>query len=168
MSKKQSHKRKNKTKQSTVKVKDIKSSSKSSQKWNFWRLWVYPAAALLAFLVYAQTLSYETVNFDDRTIIEEVLADISGAGEIFKSFSHSYANFYRPLQNFTFVIDRELSGDSFIGYHLTNLVLHCLTVCSVILMLRILGSGDKKSFFAGLLFAVHPLFARAVVWIPSR
>lgn len=150
----------------TKKKQQLKANSESNRK--FWKIWAYPIAALLAIVVYGQTINYGLVYFDDSVIIEKVISDISGIGEISKSFNHSYANFYRPLQNVTFVIDRAISGDGYVGYHITNLLIHCLTIFSVILVLRTLKVSDRKSFFAGLVYAVHPLFAHAIIWIPSR
>lgn len=160
---------------STVSTKETRKAEKFQQKKqtalarkNFLQFWAYPIAALIAFVVYAQTLTYDLVNFDDRVIIEQVIKDVSGVGEIGKAFSHSYSNFYRPLQNISFVFDREISANGYLGYHLSNLLIHCICVCVVILLLRKLNTGEEKSFFAGILFAVHPLFAHAVIWIPSR
>jgi len=77
-------------------------------------------------------------------------------------------DFYRPLQSITFIMDAAISGTDPSSYHLTNIILHWMAVCSFLGLLLVLGVNRRFSFFIALLYAVHPLFVQAVAWIPGR
>ena len=76
----------------------------------------------------------------------------------------------RPVLYATFLIDRTLYGESPVGYHLLNLLLH---LGSGLLLYRILTrvvTQDALSipFWASLLFLVHPIQTETVTYISGR
>lgn len=76
--------------------------------------------------------------------------------------------FYRPLQVFSYLIDRSVWGDRVMGYHLTSVVLHILVALSVFWMASILFKDELLAFLAGLLYAIHPVHTEAVAYISGR
>ncbi|HYA87054.1 MAG TPA: hypothetical protein VEI57_08340 [Nitrospirota bacterium] len=59
------------------------------------------------------------------------------------------------------------------GWHLTNVILHCLNTALVYLVSRILLADTIKettlaSFFAALLYAINPLSTETVCWVSAR
>jgi tetratricopeptide (TPR) repeat protein len=78
-------------------------------------------------------------------------------------------NFYRPLQSIAFIASVHFWdwGNHPFSYHRTSVILHCITACCLLQLLLLLGYSQALSFFATLIYAVHPLFAQAVAWIPG-
>ncbi len=81
-------------------------------------------------------------------------------------FEHT--GYYRPLINLTYWIDYKLWGMKATGFRTTNLILHILT-CFLLYQFLILLLNDRQaSFWATLLFALHPINTESVSWIASR
>src|SRR5262249_1681155 len=79
--------------------------------------------------------------------------------------SHAY---YRPLVMVSFILDALIAPASPAMGHLTNLILHVVASCLVWVLLRRLGSHDDLALALALVFAVHPLAANAIGWVPGR
>ncbi len=70
---------------------------------------------------------------------------------------------YYPISYSSFWLQRRLWGANALGYRITNLLLHvvaCLLLWAVLHKLAVPGS-----FFAALLFALHPVNVESVAWI---
>jgi len=75
----------------------------------------------------------------------------------------------RPIAALTFIIDGRLWGVAPAGFHLTNVLLHLACSALVILIAReVLDRDHNRALAAGLLFALHPVPAGAVVWVSGR
>lgn len=86
---------------------------------------------------------------------------------------------YRPLADILFCIDYMAWGSNPVGYHLTNLLLHCATVfCVYAMSLQVFRQIDEQNsgsiqdrlpaFLIAGLFAVNPLSTEVVVWVVGR
>ncbi len=75
---------------------------------------------------------------------------------------------YRPVLSLTYFLDYRLWGNRPFGYHLTNILIHCLNgVLFYQILLSILGPSSV-SFFAALLFGLHPIQSEAVAVVGYR
>jgi tetratricopeptide (TPR) repeat protein len=79
----------------------------------------------------------------------------------------------RPLLNFTFWINFQLSGTDTFSYHAVNVLLHCANSWLLFLILRRLwsfvgGSGILPPVYGAALFLLHPLQTESVAYITSR
>lgn len=124
-------------------------------------------------LIYLQTVKFDYTNFDDNGIIlqkYDIVGNISKIDTVFyvDAFFNKTGDFYRPVQNITFMLDAQVSKDKLWMFHITNLCIHILTVISLFYFLRLLQIDKWIAFLISLLFAVHPLFASGVGWVPSR
>jgi tetratricopeptide (TPR) repeat protein len=92
-----------------------------------------------------------------------------------KIFTHNiaYASagnyiYYRPLQEFTYMMDYHFWQLSPQGYHITNIFIHILVAISIFLLIQTLGQNIFISFLTSILFLVHPIHTEAVSYISGR
>ena len=130
----------------------------------------YLIVAALAGLVYIQTLSFGLSWCDDFEIILKNYDRIENIDRLGNEFMHGYmtTNYYRPIINLSFLMDAQLGGQEPFHYHLTNLIIHILSSCVFLLLLRKLGIRALPALGISLIFAAHPILANAVAWIVGR
>ncbi len=126
---------------------------------------------LLAFVfgVYARTIAYPFVNWDDRTYVVEN-ADIRRLSweNIQKMSTQHYVETYVPLTMLSFALDYQLFHFNPAGYHVTNIILHLLSTALVFWLIGILSNNWFIAFGAALIFGIHPVQTESVVWISQR
>jgi protein O-mannosyl-transferase len=137
------------------------------------KLWHVILLFILTFFLFIKTVNYQLINLDDTAIISnnlDILTNIKNIPLAFKTdaFISSHGDYYRPLQTVTFFIDASLGKGNVWIFHLTNLLLHILTSMGVYFLLRQLKLRPLVSFALSLLFAIHPMLASAVSWVPAR
>jgi tetratricopeptide (TPR) repeat protein len=128
---------------------------------------------ILPCIIYLQAVTFEYTNFDDNGIILQkfdVVKNIKNIDTtlVTDAFWNSNGDFYRPVQNISFMLDAQVSGSDLWMFHTTNLLIHILTSISLYFFLQFLYLKRYTAFLLAVLFAVHPLFASGVGWIPSR
>lgn len=75
---------------------------------------------------------------------------------------------YRPLRLVTFAVERALYGLNPAMYHVDNVLIHLLNVLLLFALLRLIFRDDDLAFWSALVFAVHPAWNEAVVWVKNR
>lgn len=75
---------------------------------------------------------------------------------------------YRPLAVASFKLNHLLDGFKPLGYHLGNVLLHCLATALVLRLGRHLIPSRTGAAIAGLLFAAHPVHTEAVAGVVGR
>jgi tetratricopeptide (TPR) repeat protein len=73
---------------------------------------------------------------------------------------------YYPLLHTAFWVEHRLWGDSAVGYHLANILLHAAAACLVVALVRRLSLPG--AYLAGLIFALHPVCVESVAWISEQ
>jgi tetratricopeptide (TPR) repeat protein len=133
--------------------------------------WPFLAAAAAAFVVavwaYGPALHGEFL-FDDNGLS----FTLPGATAPLSTWIHGV----RPVLQFSYWLNSQLSGDDPFSYHVVNLLLHCMTSGLIFLIVRRLlaWSGVEKarqSLLAGLaalLFLLHPVQTEAVAYLAGR
>jgi Tfp pilus assembly protein PilF len=77
--------------------------------------------------------------------------------------------YYRPLVTLSYLADRAVFGlDSFVGHHLTVVVLHALCTLGVARLAQRLLGEPIPATAAAVLFAVHPVHVESVAQISGR
>ena len=128
---------------------------------------------VVAGALYARTLGYDYTYLDDKTLIIDQGAQLCTPSSLGTAFCRTYTavtsdTYYRPLVSLSFAVDAQYSCLRPMGYHLTNTVLHATTSTLLFALLCGLGLGRIPALFGALLFAVHPVHAASVAWIPGR
>ena len=136
--------------------------------------WYWTAAAAAAVFVvsvalYAVTIRYELLDWDDRTYIlrNPWLTGLSAAN-LRGIFTRPYFNNYLPLHILSYSVDRWVGGGEPWAYHLGSVLLNGLNAVLVLLVLLQLSRSFAVAAFGALLFAVQPAHVPAVAWVSSR
>ncbi|KAH8307962.1 hypothetical protein KR059_003561, partial [Drosophila kikkawai] len=130
----------------------------------------------LAFVLYLNTLNAGFVYDDRRAILAN--GDVTAA----RPLSHLLRNDFwgtplldsgshgswRPLSVLSFRMNFLVGGLNPVGYHLVNVLLHCLATGLVVLVGHTLLPFRVGSLAAGLLFAAHPIHTEAVAGLVGR
>ena len=152
--------------------------------------WQIIILAAITFLLYGKTLNYEFIGLDEQSLLvqkkpfNEKLPNIPAAfsQHVFQSEGYIEApgtiKFYRPLLSTSFILDENLSkartpedeaaGKGFSVFHFSNILYHLIAVIGLLFVLLRMHVPQPLAFFFALLFAVHPMLAQAIAWIPGR
>jgi tetratricopeptide (TPR) repeat protein len=116
--------------------------------------------------------------WDDRTLIVEQLLEPgrdTAASDLFvrpfwreTAGDEPYRGFFRPLTTLTYLGDARVHGHNPAGFHLTNVLLHLMTVLAAFRLLRGFGAATRASALAAGAFALAPRLAECVAWISGR
>jgi len=131
---------------------------------------VYIVLAAITLAVYWQVNQYDFVNLDDNLYVTEnrhIQSGITLDGFCW-AYSTKHAGFWLPLVWLSFMFDYQLYGLNAGGYHLTNLILHILSVLLLFWLFNRMTGAVWRSAFIASLFALHPLHLESVVWITER
>lgn len=66
------------------------------------------------------------------------------------------------------LIDAKLGKGKPRAFHVTNLLIHTVTAVVLLLALNLLVDNLLLSALLALVFAVNPIFAQAIAWVPGR
>ncbi|MGA2506275.1 MAG: tetratricopeptide repeat protein [Chitinispirillaceae bacterium] len=137
--------------------------------------WPYIFFCAAVVFVYCRLLFFGYTYLDDNIFILDgnwFLRNPANIGKVFLTevfhFQHAAAAYYRPLLTLSFMLDAQLGGISPVIYHLTNMLLHGAAVCLLFAFLKTFGVRAPAAFALSLIFAVHPVLAQAIAWIPGR
>src|SRR5438477_588089 len=135
----------------------VRSREKSSQ-----RVWLF-ALALIAITAaaYLPAWNGKLIWDDNRHITQPALRSWQGLADIWTRVGATQQ--YYPLVHSFFWIEQKLWGDSVLGYHLVNILLHSLGAVVLLQILRRLKIPG--AWLAAALFALHPVQVESVAWI---
>ncbi len=125
---------------------------------------------LMVWAVFAQTLAFDFVGYDDDEYVyenERVQEGITAPG-VLRVFTHSDYSFYHPLTTLSHMLDAQVYGMNPEGFHRTNVLLHSASAVLLFLVLRSMTGSLWRSALVAALFAIHPLRAESVAWITER
>ncbi len=128
---------------------------------------------VLSFVAFGNTIRFDYTYLDDQYLILQnlhVLTQIESIPRLFLEdlyLSPSDA-YYRPILSLSLMVDAILWKENPLGYHLSNVIYHCIAVVLVHRIFLILLPTKRLSFLLASLFAVHPALNQAISWIPGR
>ena len=98
---------------------------------------------------------------DDHHITKPELRSINGLERIWTQLGATQQ--YYPLMHSVFWLEYHLWGDSMLGYHLVNILLHFFSALLLVCLLRRLAIPG--AWFVAAIFALHPIQVESVAWI---
>jgi tetratricopeptide (TPR) repeat protein len=130
------------------------------------------AALVIATLaVYAQTLRFDFIEYDDQVLVTQnrlVHAGISTANARAAFAQQSDPLNWLPLTVLSYMVEATVFGVEPSAFHATNVLLHALDAVLLYLLLRSLTAAVWPAAIAAALFALHPMRAESVAWVSSR
>jgi len=129
---------------------------------------------LLSFLVYMNSIPNGFV-YDDHSQIERnpyvhsfhYIGKIFGSSLLAQQGKQAAPNFYRPMQNFEFLLCYKLFGLFPYGFHLINVLLNCVVLWLVYAVSAELFSSEPFALIASAFFALHPVHTEVVAWVDA-
>lgn len=130
-------------------------------------LWAI-AAPLAAAVLYARTVGFPFVNWDDDDYLfgNPLVVNLS-----WESLTRPHLGNHHPLTTLSYALEYAAAGLDPRLFHATNVVLHALCALAVFLLARRLlerSGGVPAAAFAALMFALHPLQVETVAWVAER
>jgi hypothetical protein len=126
------------------------------------RDWVLGFLLLIAtFVAYQPAWSGAPIWDDDAHMIRPDLRPFGGLARIWTQLGATEQ--YYPLAHSVFWLEYHLWGNSTLGYHLVNILLHFISALLLVFILRRLKIPG--AWLAGAIFALHPVMVESVAWI---
>ncbi|MCE9610849.1 MAG: tetratricopeptide repeat protein [Chthoniobacter sp.] len=149
------------------------------------RLLAWVILLLAGGIIYAPALGGDLI-WDDYYLVREnpfFRSPVFG-WEVFRHylFFDSFSTYYRPVQNWSYILDYWLWRGEPAGYHLTNILLHCVSGIFLFELLSqllpaLLGHNNTPprrrtlsiaALLIALVWVVHPIHNAAVAYISGR
>ena len=146
------------------------------------RDWLLAAALLgAALLAYLPAMRGGLILDDDLHITRPEMQSLAGLARIWTEPGATQQ--YYPVLHSAFWLEHRLWGDSVLGYHLANVLLHALAALLVGAVARRLffrpvpagaaavsshARGTGGAWLAAFLFALHPVAVESVAWIAEQ
>ena len=126
--------------------------------------------------LYASTVGRGIVNFDDPWLYRDnwVLQDLTWSTlravwlELDSPARYALSPEYLPVRDMSVMLDFQLWGGWYGGFHLTNVLLYVLAIVVWFAALVELGVERATAGLAILIWAVHPSHAESVAWLSER
>jgi tetratricopeptide (TPR) repeat protein len=136
--------------------------------------------AAVTFAVYAQTLQFQFVSWDDPDYIYENPHIAQGVTQqsVAWAFTSAHASNWHPLTWISHMLDVQLfglergPGEGILrgpgGHHLVSVLLHTANSLLLLLLLYRMTGAFWPSALCAALFAIHPLHVESVAWVSER
>lgn len=131
---------------------------------------VITALSLLVIFIYAQTVGFNFINFDDNLYIYENRYVASGLSltNIQWAFTHFHSANWHPLTWISHQLDATIFGLNAGGHHATNVIFHLINSILAFTVFRKYTNNFAASAIIAGLFAVHPMHVESVAWVSER
>jgi Tfp pilus assembly protein PilF len=125
---------------------------------------------LLPLACLGQVVAHDFVHFDDPPYVSANPHVNTGLSwdNFYWAWTNADLALWHPMTYVSFQLDATLFGNVAWGYHLSNLVWHCLNVLLLYGWLYAETGAVARSALVAALFAVHPMHVESVAWIIER
>jgi len=134
------------------------------------KIFIYIVLTIVTLAVYWQVNKFDFVIIDDPMYITENHHIQSGFtwNGLAWAFGIRNAAFWHPLTWLSFMLDYQLYGLNAGGYHITNIILHIISVLLLFWLFHRMTKALWSSAFIAAFFALHPLHLESVAWVTER
>ncbi len=132
--------------------------------------WLSIGLILVTVIVFAPIRTYGFVPWDDPLYVTQnphVLAGVTPGGVLW-ALTTGEQFYWHPLTWLTHMLDVQVYGLSAGGHHVTNLLLHLMSVLLLFGALHRMTGKPGPSAFVAALFGIHPLHVESVAWVAER
>jgi tetratricopeptide (TPR) repeat protein len=146
------------------------SRAPSSPFWTAPALWLSIGLILITVIVFAPIRTYGFVPWDDPLYVTQnphVLAGLTARGVVW-ALTTGEQFYWHPLTWLTHMLDVQVYGLTAGGHHVTNLLLHLMSMLLLFGALQRMTGSIGRSAFVAALFAIHPLHVESVAWVAER
>lgn len=126
---------------------------------------IHGALLLLNLVVFAQTLGFPFISYDDAQFVFQNRHVQSG--DVAWAWKSAELGYY-PLTWLSHMLDVALFGLDAGGHHATSLLLHIASTSLLFVALRRLTGSVIRSAVVAALFAIHPMHVESVAWVAER
>jgi len=130
---------------------------------------------IICLLFYLRTVFFKFTDFDEVPLITNSFQFNKDLRNLPKAFTTDvFRNpngeivYYRPMLTVSLMLDAQIGGVNPRIYHLTNLILHILSVLLIFIFLQKLKIARTVAMILSMVFAIHPILSQAVAWVPGR
>ena len=126
--------------------------------------------AAITWAVFAQTVGYDFINYDDNSSVYENVEVRKGLSlhGVSWALKHSDAGLWNPLTTVSHMVDCQLFGLKPGGHHFNNVLFHSFGVIFLFFVLQGMTGVLWRSAFVAAIFAIHPLRVESVAWVVER
>jgi Tfp pilus assembly protein PilF len=137
-----------------------------------WRILVAACIvlALATIAVYAQTIHYGFIAYDDDQYVYEnaiVKTGVTATSLVWAATTFFYANWH-PLTWISYLVDKQLFGMNAGAFHFVNVLFHTVNVMLLLMVMYRMTRRPWSSAVVAAVFALHPLHVESVAWISER
>jgi len=133
-------------------------------------LWLVTGLIVLTLIIFAQTLDFSFINYDDNDYVYDnymVTRGLSWSGLIW-AFTSTVQDHWHPLTWLSHMLDCQLFGLQAGWHHATNLLLHLFNTILLYYFLKLATGYRWRAWLVAAFFAIHPMHVESVVWVSSR
>lgn len=149
---------------------DLRSETAAPTRQRHQALGVAAVLVVISAISFLPALWCEFINLDDFAYVtsnQHVKLGLS-VDNVEWAFANPVLNLYHPLTTLSFMADYGLFGTNPVGYHVENVLIHCLNVVLLFTLLRSATGSLWRSATAAAIFGVHPLRVESVLWVAER
>lgn len=131
---------------------------------------VITVLSVLVIFIYAQTVGFNFINFDDNLYIYENRYVAGGLSltNIQWAFTQFHSANWHPLTWISHQLDATLFGLNAGGHHASNVIFHLInSILAFVVFKKYTGDFAASAIIAAL-FAVHPMHVESVAWVSER
>lgn len=156
-------------KQISTEKRSVKNKTASPSKINAtYEKWGLAIILFITFIIYAGSLSNGFCWDDSQNIISNPELRGHSGSSFLKLVTTPYVNAYSPISHLTYWLNYQISQLNPAGYHLTDLILHLISVILLYRFVYLMTKEKMSALIAAAIFALYPIQVESVSWISTR